>query len=548
MSQVAMTVIDSEGAIHGEPHGSFIDRAVGALAAEPDTIAEFRAALGRFSDDRWDRPLCGWTQGVCEEPYDAGLCIIDLSSRMVFLESTYSHASHSGTVTCRLDDKEFPVSYHVSDDWKFSRSIVSWQAKADARRQERLAAPPIDTREVLYEAVCRFVVDECLAARNESTEPGKWAPPEGWTLRVLPGRAKDDKAPTSEDGVAEIHARWLMTPRADLRDRSPREILLARHDHISFDLQDRCGQWSRMGECPVPLSRVSAAYRYAGFGTHEIVVYYELVRHLAWECWKRVVERQDASRQAPPDKEKEVLHLEQAKQDWLNSPDLEDFSGSTPALVVENERRRIPWAVSGKDAIVDDDCPLCQMMAESMGPGFWHLDGCNMDFDFPFSWHLTLEEWEREQREWADFSREFDEKMPREDAGSGGKERFGQGAVASPWQQSGTSTDLRADPPPMVLFGLACRVAELEQSLKSLPDAGKLVGSVNRHFSNLRDVVDDPSPELIEPVVERFCEQLQSVCDGQPELSEKCADLQRQSREFAAQFSEDCEPEDDVPY
>jgi hypothetical protein len=547
MSQIAMTIIDSKGAVHGKPHGSFTHRAVGALAAEPETIAEFEVALDRFGDDDWKDPLAGWCSGVCEEPYDAGICIIDLPARMIFLESTYSCGGPSGTVLCRFDSKEYPVSYHLSEDWRFSQNIPGWQAEADAGRRRRLAEPPVDTRPVLYREICRFLLDECIAARNETCSD-QWLPPTGWTLRILPDRARPNEPPTAEDAVAEIHARWLMTPRADLGDRSPRQVLLARREHLGFDLQDRCEQWSRGGECPLPLSRESAAYRYAGFGTHEIVINYEMVRLLAWECWERVVEAQGANPQGSAEKENEIRHLERTEQDWLNSPNLEDFSGKTPALVIENERRRIPWAVSGKEAMVDDDCPLCQMMAESMGLGFWHLDGCNMDFDFPFSWHSTREAWAEEQRDWADFNHRFEEEMRRKEGGPDAADCLGRNKDTSPWHQSGSNTDPRVDPPAIAMFGLACHVAELEENLKAFSATAGLVGSVNRHFGNLREAIDHPSPELIEPVVGRLCDQLQAVCEAQPDLSDKCIDLQREMQEFAARFSEESVPDDELPF
>jgi hypothetical protein len=34
------------------------------------------------------------------------------------------------------------------------------------------------------------------------------------------------------------------------------------------------------------------------------------------------------------------------------------------------------------------------MTNEKFGPAFWHLDGCNMDYDFAFSFCRTREEWE----------------------------------------------------------------------------------------------------------------------------------------------------------
>ena len=516
------------------------------MAAEPETIAEFEMALKRFHDEDRDQPLAGWRAGICEEPYDAGICIIDLPARIVFLESTYSHAGHHGSVLCRCEDKEFYASYHVAEDWKFSQNILDWEAEAEAGRRRHLHEQLIGTRQVLYGAVCPFLVDECFAARNELATSGDWMPPEGWALRALPERARENNCLTIADGIAEIHARWLMTTRTDLNDHSPREVLLARHDHINSDLSDRCHQWSMTGECPQPLSRDSAAYRHAGFGTHEMVAYYELVRYLAWECWGRVVEPQGGPKHATPSRDKEVRHLEQATQDWLNSPNVEDFTGATPALVIENERRRIPWVVSGKDAMVDDDCPLCLMLAESAGPVFCHLDGCNNDDDFPFSWHATREDWEKEQREWAELDRKYDESKQIEDSSTPDASERGSGS--SVWQQSASNTDPRTASPLIVLFGIACHVAELEQDLKALSNAAELAGSLNYHFGNLRNVVDTPSPELITPVVGRFCEQIQTVCDAHPELSEKCLDLQRQSRNLAVRFSEAFEPDDELPF
>jgi hypothetical protein len=39
------------------------------------------------------------------------------------------------------------------------------------------------------------------------------------------------------------------------------------------------------------------------------------------------------------------------------------------------------------------------MMADGdFGPMFWHLDGCNMDDDFPFSFYRTRAEWDEERR------------------------------------------------------------------------------------------------------------------------------------------------------
>jgi hypothetical protein len=281
---------------------------------------------------------------------------------------------------------------------------------AESRRQDRQSTPRLDARTVLYGRVADFIVAECVAARMAISPGSPWAPPEGWSLVALPERAKAGQGVEAADAVAEIHARWLMTPRDDLGGRCPRDVLLDKREHLEWDLQDRCQQWSMLGQCPPPLGEETAAFRLGGMGTHENIVYYDLVRWLIGECWQRVVEpvADDAASAEP---QAGVLPwLRQVQDDWLNEPNWEDFSGRTPAEVIRDERRRIPMAMSGKEAMVDDDCPLCQMLGESTSPVFWHLDGCNMDEDFPFSiCQRTRQQWEEEQRRHEEFTRKFEE-------------------------------------------------------------------------------------------------------------------------------------------
>ena len=94
----------------------------------------------------------------------------------------------------------------------------------------------------------------------------------------------EDSDNQSREAVRQIHADWMLTPRDDLGGACPREIAVARRDHISWDLQDRCEFWTVIGRSPRGLDKSSHAYRFGGFGTHELVVYYELVRALLWSC------------------------------------------------------------------------------------------------------------------------------------------------------------------------------------------------------------------------------------------------------------------------
>jgi len=233
--------------------------------------------------------------------------------------------------------------------------------------------------------------------------------------------------------VAQIHIRWLMTPRDDLRGQSPRKVILQKQDFIDYDLDTRALQWSLQGEAPPCLATDSFAYRFAGFGTHERVIYYDLVRLLLWKAvehvrrtsvgrhpdaineWEFAEARDQNIAGQPSDKlqfvaQAEIARLEEIKSDWLENPQAE-YDNRTPAILIQSERQRLPITISGRELIIDEDCPICQMMAAESELGlevaFWHLDGSHMDDDFAFSHFRTREEWEADRRRWEAFSKKF---------------------------------------------------------------------------------------------------------------------------------------------
>ncbi|MGH9425432.1 MAG: hypothetical protein ACRD2L_03890, partial [Terriglobia bacterium] len=145
------------------------------------------------------------------------------------------------------------------------------------------------------------------------------------------------------------------------------------------------------------------AYRFGGFGTHEYVIYYELLRYLLTECLEHVRSEQVRTKRARTEEQSfsrsrelasrvdfatEAARLEGIKQAWLNEPQ-DEFDGRIPSAMIESERRRIPLVMLAKQMMIDKDCDVCRMIAgetgEDFGPGFWHLDGCNMDEGFAFS-------------------------------------------------------------------------------------------------------------------------------------------------------------------
>ncbi|MEX0703613.1 MAG: hypothetical protein WD069_16070 [Planctomycetales bacterium] len=432
------------------------------------------------------------------------------------------------------------LRFRLSDDWKLSSQVEAWESIAAARRREREANPPLDARAVLYgKPLLEFIARECLRAFA-----GAPAPPDD----VEPWNHPD--APR----VREIHALWLTTPRDDLRGRAPRDLLLERRDCIGWDLQHRQEQWSALGECPRGLDRDSAAFRFAGFGTHEIVTYYDLVRELVWSCRAAVAALPAAAQLTPGDfLTTEVPRLERLREERLDAPDPE-FHGRTPRSIIDNERARVSETVSGEEAIIDPDCPLCAMAAELPGPAFWGLDGCNMDDEFAFSFHRTRAEWDEEQREHAEFDRRWNEREAE-------RKRLGlkyadeqPAASDAVWQRSFAAPETAETSCLMRLFGIGTNLAELIVDLKGPHEERELIDRLHRDFGNLREVAQSPDSEridaLLEPVLARFCETLDAAAAARPELEQKAADLERRVRRFAdpPDEADDFEDWDDVPF
>jgi hypothetical protein len=495
MSEIMLNVRDADGALHTTVHASRVEPLVAALSADPETIAELQAALSRFLPvDARREFFARWRSGIRPTPWDAGLCVIDLAARVVVLQSSYSRPGPRGAVTQphASHERDAAVRYHVAEDWLFLHEGQDWEALADERRRQRLAVPRLDARAVLFGNVCEFIAEAI------GNVPGD----------VLHTADRN----TAYHAISAIHARWLTSQRDDLGGLAPRDVLLSRREHLSRDLQDRADQWSTFDACPPGLSPDVAAYRYGGFGTHEIVLYYKLIRLLLWECW----ERRKVTEVTPDQFALEVRRLEALRDRWLETPDLEILHGRTPASVIARERSRLPEGMTGAEAVVDHDCPMCQMMAELPGPTFWHLDGCNMDHEFAFSFHRTRAEWDAEEREYEEFSRRCDERRLSEPMAE----------TETVWKTSHVNEESLAKSPTMALWGVGAHLSELTLDLKDKPGGQELIDQLNRAFGNLRATVDDPSAALVEPVTERMCECLSMIAEAHPALAEKCADLE----------------------
>lgn len=371
MSEIRINILDKDRGVCGEVHGSTGDAIMAALSAEPETIDELSFAFLRYREpgDEYS-PFNHFLTHTNFEPYDAGIVVIDLAGRTIGYESTYSYPEREGAIRLRIDnsDEDLSVRFRLPEDWMFVKSIPLFEGTSRRRREERLAHPPADYRAVLYgKPMIEFIIGE-IRANLDSTD---------------------------KDLFTEIHAKWLMTPRGDLRGKTPREIMFEKRKFVDFDLFSRETQWSFTGICPPPVLEKFAAYKFAGFGSHEIVTYYDLFRHLLEKGWDRRKDGFDLRSE----------HLEVLMAEWMKTP--EDFC-RTPEDIIDCERKRIPLVMKAGEDIVDEDCPACVGLSEILDtPGFWHIDGCNMDDRFEFSFCETREEWEAEQREYEEYSRNY---------------------------------------------------------------------------------------------------------------------------------------------
>ena len=257
MSEVRLVIRDASRSIHSTSPGSFADCVVAALSAEPETIEELDKAVVRFHAPYERSFFAGFWSGINDEPYDAGLVIVDLDARVVVCDSSYSSPRMTGTLRyhdgrCATDHR---VSYHLPDDWLFTSETENWQACTEQRRRQRRDHPALEVRAVLYgQAMLKAVAGACWKAFREQGASGSAA--ETTASFDLSGDGEPPPAAVSSqsdreyDMVREIHARWMLTPRDDLRGQSPRDVILAKHDFITWDLQDRELQWSKQKECP----------------------------------------------------------------------------------------------------------------------------------------------------------------------------------------------------------------------------------------------------------------------------------------------------------
>jgi hypothetical protein len=331
-----------------------------------------------------------------------------------------------------------------------------------------------------------------------------------------------------------------------------RDLLLKDQRHIANDLSNRQLQWAQTSSQPSGLPETATAYRCAGFGPHECILYFGMVQCLI-DTYRSRLEPQTF---ATDDIATEVAWLRERRDEWLWHKDDCALMGKTPNEVIDSERRRIPLIVENHHDVLHDDCPICQMMAsEENGPMFWELDssprywkimdegGPNADDDDDDDDDEIDDELEEEVDNGVD-DNELEEPVGPEPNGAGVP--YSNSAVTE--ASAGSSQDLLAsagwppmDPiwsrvciltqpgevsPEVDLFAVAACTGELIEDLKARTAERECVDTLNRHIGNLSSALRNGEISLLGPVVTRFCDCLDDIGLEHADLAEKVDDLQ----------------------
>jgi hypothetical protein len=531
MSKVKLVIRDGQREIEANRKDWFAESVVAALSAEPETIEELDQALERFIARREKSYFEGFIRDGDHRPYDGGRVVIDLPARLVACDSGYACPESEGRVRYRdgRGATDLQVRYHLSEDWLLKEEAAGWRELAEKRRRQRSLSDRLDARVVLYgDPLLEFVARECFETFRDAGP--------------APRQNDSDPAYQAEyDQLKDIHVRWMMTPRKDLRDQTPRAVMAEGRDFAKVSVWDRQEQWSFSGSCPRPLDASSAAYRFAGFGIHESVVYYDMVRELLWRCRLHVSEYRDGNSSVRSEDfvTSEIPRLREAREQWLDQP-CRDFEPSSPRNLIHNERARIPEAITGEEAIIDDDCPLCQMQTHIDEIGFWHLDGSHMANEFAFSlWHQNYEDWEAEQQSLELLFRACSAKS--EETKRLGVTYPGEG-YSDPdfvWRTSFSTEHCWADPLRLRLFTVGSHLADLIVDMKDASkdsaetgeaEAGSdLTDRLRSSFARLTKDVEDSergdAATLLRPVLDDFREILEAAAEACPEVAVGCIEL-----------------------
>ncbi len=365
----------------------------------------------------------------------------------------------------------------------------------------------------------------------------------------------------------EVHREWLMSPRADLGGKYPRQMLHGARDWLSNVVHGHRMRFERSGAPLVALPKDVTGYLDGPIGDEEMALYFSLCRELISAAWHWTQDRFGSNLEVSESSMEPAIDiarlqltefLAEVKTSWLANP---FEGGSPPAFIIECSRRRVPRGSGleivgmserqSEQHILDCDCPICNMMADgAFGPSFAHIDGHHLELDdeFAFSMLESREDWEAQQQEYADLSAKWErEKRERNESVGDSTGETDADDFESAWNSGGSTNE----PFPSSLGGesgnlrLAFLLAEVVGQLQQCSAPDELVQRLNKDFSTYRtsELVDLPDSSR------RLSETLETVANQFPELVARAADFQSQLAErLRKPVTNSKDDEDGIPF
>lgn len=472
--------------------------AVAAVSAQPESLAEYFEAARRYLPNHdWVPTATNAGEISNAATVDGRWCLVDLVSRSILSGHAFELPERRSAVQADATDDYGNGSQVVwldtPLDWLFEVADEDWLATIVAREEEFCHQRKIDVRDIVYgRSMRQFLADRILVAAARGTPPAE-----------------------QFESSRSAHGDWLMTDRDDLADRSPRQAILNGHDHITWELQHRADQWSMQGFAVPPLPKKTTAYRFAAFGTIEIVTYFHLIRFLLNAAWQHV-------NAGIMDSDELTNLLAKQQAEFLNQPPDDDSgAGLLNCELIESERRRMP--ITADASHLDCDCHICQASVDGefgTGPMFAFYDGHTLELEdeFAFSMVESRDVWERQQEEDCQMMQKMEQ---------GRSERKGLSEEHdSVWQSSFVDWDKLTDghaTPISPQMALGFPLAEMLRRLKELGADQTHMDSLNLAFTAFRSAADQAAAET---AAGGFRTCLENAASEFPELVPQSADLQ----------------------
>lgn len=518
MLETMVSLIGADRHVHFRIHDGLADVGIAALSAQPVTTEEWETAMGRFLDQSVVEHMVNQFQsGPAPGPAESGRIVIDMTARVLVTETSNPEMPRLGNVqTCNKEGLlDLWLPYRIPDEWEMVQTVQAWEERAQSRRQHWAEIEQLDHRQVLYDRLPSWIVYQWERGAADLEEPTR-----------------------------QLQESWLLTPRDDLQQKTPREVLLADRTFVDGDIEDQGQIWGLTGQCPPGVSVNSHAYRYGGFGSHEIILYHEMTNHLLLECERRFKGPKNA------DTREQVRHLGQLQQEWMHQPHQVLYDQS-PAAIIARERSRLPAVVPESHAVEHEDCPLCRMMHDSGQPMFWNLDHFSLDHCFATSLYETIEDWELVQQEWEAMERSVNQRPDGEQAeeNAGGQEPQRKPSLSDEvWERSHTNMQFFEDMPPLeacgvMMFSIGGHMAELIHDLNSSEETVDVCRELHECFDDLRVVFKEQEDVwMIRSATAAFSQALQNVARVREDLGAKCADLDSKLQFFHDRYEEHFNP------